>query len=94
MGTDGADRGQPRADWLTARSATRSKLTSRRITEVRGRPLGAVHLITFNADGRAQHVVADHRPLSSLMCFSRLLRERVKETPYAEHFLAGDAEQT
>ena len=24
-------------------------------TEVRGRPLGAVHLITFDAGGRAQH---------------------------------------
>jgi len=62
-------------------------------TEVRGRPLGAVHLITFNADGRAQHIAANYRPLSSLMFFSRLLRERFAGTPYAEHFLAGDAEE-
>jgi hypothetical protein len=38
--------------------------------------------------------VANYRPLSSLMFFSRLLRERFTDTPYAEHFLAGDAEQT
>jgi hypothetical protein len=62
-------------------------------TEIRGRPLGAVHLITFNADGRAQHIAAHYRPLSSLMFFSRLLRERFADTPYAEHFLAGNAEE-
>ena len=34
---------------------------------------------------------ANYRPLSSVMFFSRLLRERVAGTPYAEHFLAGEA---
>jgi hypothetical protein len=29
-----------------------------------------------------------------VMFFSRLLRERFAGTPYAEHFLAGEAEQT
>ena len=59
--------------------------------EVRGRPLGAVHLITFNADGEAQHIAANYRPLSSVMFFSRLLRETLAGTPYAERFLAGEA---
>ena len=59
--------------------------------EIRGRPLGALHLITFNADGQAQHIVASYRPLSSVMFFSRLLRESFAGTPYAEHFLAGEA---
>jgi hypothetical protein len=57
---------------------------------VRGKPLGAVHLITFNADGEAQHIAANYRPLSSLMFFSRLLRETLAATPYAEHFLGGE----
>ena len=35
--------------------------------EVRGAPVGAVHLITFNADGEAQHIIVNYRPLSSLM---------------------------
>ena len=56
--------------------------------EVGGEPIGAVHLITFNADGEAQHVAANYRPLSSVLLFSRLLRERFAGTPYAEHFLA------
>jgi len=60
--------------------------------EVRGKPLGCLHLITFNADGEAQHIAANYRPLSSLMFFSRLLRERIAGTPYAEHFLAGEIE--
>jgi hypothetical protein len=59
--------------------------------EIQGRPLGAVHLITFNADGEAQHIAANYRPLSSLMFFSRLLRERFAGTQYGERFLGGEA---
>ena len=59
--------------------------------EVRGMPLGCFHLVTFNADGQTQHIAAHYRPLSSLMFFSRLLRERYAGTPCAEHFLDGEA---
>ena len=59
--------------------------------EVHGRPLGCLHLITFNADGEAQHIAANYRPLSSLMFFSRLQRETFAGTPHAERFLAGEA---
>jgi hypothetical protein len=59
--------------------------------EVGGRPLGCLHLITFNADGQTQHIAAHYRPLSSLKFFSRLLRERFAGTAYAERFLAGEA---
>jgi hypothetical protein len=48
--------------------------------QVGGRPIGAVHLITFNAAGQAQHIAANYRPLSSVMFFSRLLRERFAGT--------------
>ncbi len=58
---------------------------------VGGMPLGCLHLVTFNADGEAQHIAAHYRPLSSLMVCSRLLRERLAGTPYADHFLAGEA---
>jgi hypothetical protein len=58
--------------------------------QVRGAPVGAVHLITFNADGQAQHIIVNYRPLSSVMFFSRLLREKFAGTPYAEHYLAGE----
>jgi hypothetical protein len=59
--------------------------------EIRGVPVGAVHLITFNADGEAQNIIVNYRPLSALMYFSRLLREKLAGTPYAEHYLAGEA---
>jgi hypothetical protein len=58
--------------------------------EVQGTPVGAVHLITFNADGEAQHIIVNYRPLSSLMLFSRLLRKKFAGTPYAKHYLAGE----
>ena len=58
--------------------------------EVGGAPVGAIHLITFNADGEVQHIIVNYRPLSSLMFFSRLLREKFAGTPYAEHYLAGE----
>jgi hypothetical protein len=58
--------------------------------EVGGRPLGCLHLITFDADGQTQHIAAHYRPLSSLLFFSRLLHERLAGTPYAEHFLARE----
>jgi hypothetical protein len=59
--------------------------------EVGGRALGCLHLVTFNADGQTQHIAAHYRPLSSLMFFSRLMRERLSGTPYADRFLAGEA---
>lgn len=58
---------------------------------VRGKPLGCLHLITFNAGGRTQHIAAHYRPLGSALFFSRLLRERVAGTPYADHFSAATA---
>jgi hypothetical protein len=57
--------------------------------EVRGVPVGAVHLITFNADGEAQNIIINYRPLSSLMFFSRLLQKKFAGSRYAEHYLAG-----
>lgn len=61
--------------------------------EVGGKPIGCLHLVTFNADGQTQHIAAHYRPLSSVMFFSRLLREHLADTPYAEHFLTGEVEQ-
>jgi hypothetical protein len=59
--------------------------------EVGGSPLGAVHLVTFNAEGQTQHIAIHYRPLSSVMLFSRLLHEGLAGTPYAEHYLASEA---
>ena len=56
------------------------------VAKVNGEPIGCVVLITRNAAGQTQHVVASYRPLRSLLLFSRLLREKFAGTPIAEHF--------
>jgi hypothetical protein len=61
------------------------------VAEVRGEPIGCVVLITRNAAGQTQHVVASYRPRSSLLLFSRLLGEKFAGTPIAEHFASGES---
>ena len=61
------------------------------VAKVHGEPIGCVVLITRNAAGQTQHVVASYRPLRSLLLFSRLLREKFAGTPIAEHFAASES---
>ena len=58
------------------------------VAEVHGEPLGCVVLVTRNAAGQTQHVVASYRPRSTVLLFSRLLGEKFAGTPIAEHFAA------
>ena len=57
------------------------------IARVEGNPLGCVNLVTRNAAGKTQHVVASYRPRSSVLLFSRLMGEKFAGTPLGEHFL-------
>src|SRR4030095_9777084 len=61
------------------------------VAKVNGEAIGCVVLITRNPAGQTQHVVASYRPLSSLLFFSRLLREKFAGTPIAEHFAASES---
>ena len=61
------------------------------VARVKGEPIGCVVLVTRNAVGQTQHVVASYRPLSSLLLFSRLLREKFAGSPIAEHFAASES---
>ena len=61
------------------------------VAKVNGEPIGCVVLVARNAAGQTQHVVASYRPLSSLLLFSRLLREKFAGTPIAEHFAASES---
>ena len=60
------------------------------VATVQGEPIGCVVLVTRNADGKTQHVVASYRPRSSLLHFSRLLGEKFAGTPIAEHFASRE----
>ncbi len=61
------------------------------VATVHGEPIGCVVVVTRNAAGQTQHVVASYRPLSSLLLFSRVLREKFAGTPIAEHFAASES---
>ncbi len=61
------------------------------VAKVNGEPIGCVVLVTRNASGQTQHVVASYRPLSSLLLFSRMLREKFAGNPIAEHFADGES---
>jgi hypothetical protein len=57
---------------------------------VRGEPLGCVVLVSRNAAGQTQHVVASYRPRSSVMLLSRLLRQKFADAPFADQFADGE----
>jgi hypothetical protein len=53
-------------------------------------PIGNVVLVTRNAAGEAQQIVANYRPRTTLLRLSRLIGEHFTGGPYAEHFATGD----
>jgi hypothetical protein len=62
--------------------------------QVRGAPIGSVVTVTRNAAGQTQHIVVSHRPLDSLLLFSRLMGERFAGTPYGNLYSSADRETT
>jgi hypothetical protein len=59
---------------------------------VRGEQIGNVVLVTRNAAGQAQHIVANYRPRNTLLFLSRLIGEQLAGTPYGEHFASSAPE--
>ncbi len=59
---------------------------------VRGEQIGNVVLVTRNAAGQAQHIVANYRPRNTLLLLSRLIGEHFAGTPYGEHFASSAPE--
>ena len=55
-------------------------------SRVHGEPIGSVVTITRNAAGQTQHIVVNHRPLNSLLLFSRLMGEKFADTPYGGQY--------
>ena len=53
---------------------------------VRGVPLYVIVLVVFNAAGKAQRLVVNHRPRSSVLVLSRAMLERFAGTPLAKHW--------
>jgi hypothetical protein len=59
---------------------------------VRGEALGNVVLVTRNAEGQAQRIVANYRPRTTLLLVSRLIGEHFANTSYGEHFASSALE--
>jgi hypothetical protein len=60
--------------------------------QVHGEPIGSVVTVSRNAAGQTQHIVVSHRPLDSLLLFSRLMAEKFAGTPYGKLYAARNTE--
>jgi hypothetical protein len=58
---------------------------------VRGEPISSVVVIRFNEAGQTARIVVNHRPLGSVLLWSRLMGEHFAGTRYAQYFLGQDA---
>jgi hypothetical protein len=59
--------------------------------QIRGEPTSAVATITRNPAGKAQRIVVNHRPRSSVLLFARLMGEKYAGTPLAEYFITSES---
>ena len=57
---------------------------------IKGAPTSAVVTVTRNAAGKAQHIVVNHRPRSSVLLFARVMGEKYAGTPLAKYFTIND----
>ncbi len=61
------------------------------VSQVHGEPIGSVVVVRYNDAGETQQIVINHRPLRSVLLWSRLMGEHFAGTPYAEHFVTDAA---
>ena len=56
---------------------------------IQGEPTSVVVTVKRNAAGKAQHLVVNHRPRSSVMLFARVMGEKYAGTPLAKYFITS-----
>lgn len=61
---------------------------------IQGAPTSAVVTVTRNAAGKAQHLVVNHRPRSSVLLFARVMGEKYAGTPLAKYFITSEPSRT
>ena len=59
--------------------------------QIRGEPTSVIVTVTRNAAGKAQHIVVNHRPRSSVLLFARLMGEKFAGTPLAKYFITSES---
>src|SRR5271166_3818042 len=58
---------------------------------IQGAPTRVVVTVTRNADGKAQHLVVNHRPRSSVLLFASVMGEKYAGTPLAKYFITSES---
>jgi hypothetical protein len=61
-------------------------------TEIQGEPTGVIVTVTRNAAGKAQHIVVNHRPRTSVLLLTRLCAEKFAGTPLERIFIDDSPE--
>jgi hypothetical protein len=56
-----------------------------------GEPTSVVVTVARNAAGKAQHLVVNHRPRSSVLLFARVMGEKYAGTPFAQYFITNES---
>ena len=60
--------------------------------QIQGQPTRVVVTVHRNAAGKAQHLVVNHRPRSSVLLFARVMGEKYTGTPLAKYFITSECE--
>ena len=59
---------------------------------IQGAPTSAVVTVHRNGEGKAQHLVVNHRPRSSVLLFARLMGEKYAGSSLAKYFITTEPE--
>jgi hypothetical protein len=54
--------------------------------QIQGEPTSVVVTVKRNTDGKAQHLVVNHRPRSSVLLFARVMGKKYAGSPLAKYF--------
>ena len=59
--------------------------------DIDGHPTHVVVTVKRNAAGKAQHLVVNHRPRSSVLAFARIMGKMYAGTPLAKYFITSES---
>src|SRR6187402_675124 len=57
--------------------------------KIQGEPTSVVVTVKRNTDGKAQHLVVNHRPRSSVLLFARVMGKKYAGSPLAKYFITS-----
>ena len=61
--------------------------------KIQDQPTSVVVTVKRNSAGKAQHLVVNHRPRSSVLLFARLMGKRYAGTPLEKYFISSESRE-